>query len=273
MTKSRVLPLLLISAASCALASAAAADPIVVHGIYPKLSQATQTDQGYNSPDGRTSTDTRAPAPAPAQPGSLGGGFIEMLLSGHGLQGSQPGPQSNAQSAHEMTAMALGPIAPSTVINPDPRAQREIDPQFKRQEVDYDGPQKPGTIVIDTKDKFLFLVEKSGKAMRYGIGVGREGFTWSGTETISRKAEWPDWTPPEDMLKRRPDLPTHMDGGPENPLGARAMYLGASLYRIHGTNEPYTIGTNVSSGCIRMMNEDVEDLYDRVKVGTKVIVM
>jgi len=169
--------------------------------------------------------------------------------------------------------MAFGPVAPSTVINPDPRAQREIDPQFKRQEVDYDGPQKPGTIVIDTKDKFLFLVEKGGKAMRYGIGVGREGFTWSGVEKISRKAEWPDWTPPDDMLKRRPDLPTHMDGGPQNPLGARALYLGASLYRIHGTNEPYTIGTNVSSGCIRMMNEDVEDLYDRVGVGTKVVVM
>ncbi len=142
-----------------------------------------------------------------------------------------------------------------------------------RQEVDYPGTERPGTIVIDTKDKFLFLVEKDGKALRYGVGVGREGFAWSGVEKISRKAEWPDWTPPSEMLKRRPDLPTHMEGGIGNPLGARALYLGASLYRIHGTNEPYSIGTNVSSGCIRMMNEDVIDLYNRVGVGTKVIVM
>ncbi len=109
--------------------------------------------------------------------------------------------------------------------------------------------------------------------MRYGIGVGRPGFSWSGVKTISRKAEWPDWTPPAEMLARRPDLPRHMDGGPANPLGARALYLGSSLYRIHGTNEPETIGTNVSSGCIRMMNEDVIDLYGRVGVGTRVIVM
>ena len=130
-----------------------------------------------------------------------------------------------------------------------------------------------GTIVVDTPNKFLFLVQGNGKALRYGIGVGRPGFTWSGVKTISAKKEWPAWTPPPEMLARRPDLPRHMEGGPENPLGARAMYLGSSLYRIHGSNEPWTIGTNVSSGCIRMRNEDVIDLYGRVNVGAKVVVI
>jgi L,D-transpeptidase catalytic domain len=146
----------------------------------------------------------------------------------------------------------------------DPEAEPE--PQFRRQEVDYPGPEAPRTIVIDTPDKFLFLIEPHGKALRYGIGVGRPGFEWAGVKRISRKTEWPDWTPPPQILLRRPDLPRHMDGGPDNPLGARALYLGSSLYRIHGTNEPSTIGHNVSSGCIRMMNEDVIDLYGRVPV-------
>ncbi len=117
------------------------------------------------------------------------------------------------------------------------------------------------------------MVEDGGKALRYGIGVGRPGFTWAGVKTISAKREWPDWRPPADMLQRRPDLPRYMPGGVDNPLGARAMYLGSTLYRIHGSNEPWTIGTNVSSGCIRMRNEDVEDLYGRVPVGTKVVVI
>ncbi len=133
--------------------------------------------------------------------------------------------------------------------------------------------EAPGTIVVDTPNKFLFLIEPHGRALRYGIGVGRPGFTWSGVKWVSRKAEWPDWTPPAQMVLRRPDLPRHMAGGPDNPLGARALYLGSSLYRIHGTNEPSTIGHNVSSGCIRMMNEDVIDLYDRVPLGAKVIVL
>ncbi len=127
--------------------------------------------------------------------------------------------------------------------------------------------------MVDTPNKFLYLVEGNGRAMRYGIGVGRPGFTWSGVKSITAKREWPDWTPPAEMIARRPDLPRHMEGGPENPLGARAMYLGSTLYRIHGSNEPWTIGTNVSSGCIRMRNEDVIDLYGRVNVGTKVVVM
>jgi len=138
--------------------------------------------------------------------------------------------------------------------------------------VSYTGPHQPGTIIVNTSERRLYLVLAHGQALRYGIGVGRDGFSWSGTNTISMKREWPDWTPPEDMLRRRPDLPRHMVGGADNPLGARALYLGSSLYRIHGSNEPETIGQAVSSGCIRMTNDDVIDLYDRVKVGTTVVV-
>ncbi len=127
--------------------------------------------------------------------------------------------------------------------------------------------------MVDTPNRFLFLVLGNGRALRYGVGVGRPGFEWAGVKSVTRKAEWPDWTPPPEMLKRRPELPHHMAGGEDNPLGARALYLGSSLYRIHGTNEPDTIGHDVSSGCIRMMNEDVIDLYERVKLGTKVVVI
>ena len=192
------------------------------------------------------------PAPAPTR-GRYGGGFIEALLTGGARRRRRWPPQMRA--------------------SPTSDAEAEPDPQFRRQEVDYSGPEAAGTLVVDTPDRFLFLVEPNGKALRYGIGVGRPGFEWSGVKRISRKSEWPDWTPPAQMLLRRPDLPRHMAGGPDNPLGARALYLGSSLYRIHGTNEPSTIGHNVSSGCIRMMNEDVIDLYERVSVGTKVIVL
>lgn len=141
-----------------------------------------------------------------------------------------------------------------------------------RQTVAYPVSHKPGTIVISTRERRLYLMVAPGQAIRYGIGVGKEGFQWAGVKNITRKAEWPSWTPPAQMLRRRPDLPRFMKGGPENPLGARAMYLGSSLYRIHGSNEPETIGTAVSSGCIRMTNDDVIDLYNRVQVGTRVIV-
>ena len=130
----------------------------------------------------------------------------------------------------------------------------------------------PGTIVVSTTERRMYYVLGDGKAIRYGVGVGRPGFEWSGTKTITAKREWPDWRPPSEMLKRRPDLPRYMPGGPENPLGARAMYLGSSLYRIHGSNEPDTIGQAVSSGCIRMLNDDVVDLYSRATVGAQVIV-
>ena len=149
----------------------------------------------------------------------------------------------------------------------------ELPARFQRQIVDYRTTEQPGTIIIDTPNTYLYLVLGNGKAMRYGIGVGREGFTWSGTQTISKKAEWPDWTPPAEMIERQPYLPRFMAGGPGNPLGARAMYLGASVYRIHGTNDPSTIGHRVSSGCIRLTNDDVADLYSRVNLGTKVVVL
>jgi len=142
----------------------------------------------------------------------------------------------------------------------------------KRETIAYSGPYSPGTIIISTQERRLYLVLPNGQALKYGVGVGREGFAWGGEKTISAKREWPSWTPPAQMLRRRPDLPHFMPGGPENPLGARAMYLGSSLYRIHGSNEPETIGQAVSSGCIRMTNEDVQDLYERVRVGTRVIV-
>jgi lipoprotein-anchoring transpeptidase ErfK/SrfK len=138
--------------------------------------------------------------------------------------------------------------------------------------VPYTGRERPGTVIISTPERRLYLVLGGGQALRYGIGVGRIGFTWAGTTAVSMKREWPDWTPPEQMLQRRPDLPRHMAGGMANPLGARALYLGSSLYRIHGSNEPDTIGTAVSSGCFRLTNDDVIDLYNRVPVGTKVIV-
>jgi len=149
----------------------------------------------------------------------------------------------------------------------------ELPSRFKRQVVSYATHEAPGTIVIDTPNTYLYLVLGNGRALRYGIGVGREGFTWAGIKHVERMAEWPDWHPPQEMLERQPYLPRFMAGGPGNPLGARAMYLSGSVYRIHGTNAPHTIGQRVSSGCIRLTNEDVEDLYSRVRLGAKVVVL
>jgi lipoprotein-anchoring transpeptidase ErfK/SrfK len=162
-------------------------------------------------------------------------------------------------------------------IRPNRAVRSQIEPQFLPQVIAYDSKEKPGTIVIDTNNRFLYLVMEGGQAKRYGVGVGKPGFEWAGEHKVTRKAEWPTWTPPSEMITREAAkghyLPARMDGGPENPLGARAMYLGSTLYRIHGTNAPWTIGSAVSSGCIRMRNEDVTDLYGRVPVGTKVIVI
>ncbi len=193
---------------------------------------------------------------------NLGGGFIEFLFSGGRAVAPPPRPQ--------LDVLARGEPIEQTDAAVDPRA---IDPKYLKQVVAYASPEPAGTIVIDTPNRFLFLVQGDGTAVRYGIGVGKPGFTWAGEKKVSAKKEWPDWTPPPEMLQRRPDLPHFMAGGPENPLGARAMYLGSSLYRIHGSNEPWTIGQAVSSGCIRMRNEDVIDLYEKVKVGTKVVVI
>jgi lipoprotein-anchoring transpeptidase ErfK/SrfK len=150
--------------------------------------------------------------------------------------------------------------------------EEQLSGAYERQAVFFRTSEPPGTIIIDTKSRFLYLVQPNNRALRYGIGVGREGFQWAGLERISRKQEWPDWRPPPEMIERQPYLPRFMAGGPGNPLGARAMYLGKTVYRIHGTNQPQTIGHAVSSGCFRLVNADVIDLYDRVPVGTKVII-
>ncbi len=238
-----------LSALALATADARAAtmDNLVIPGMGPPLSH-------------------QSAPPAPAG-GGLGGGFIEFVVTGLS-GGPHPAPRAlpAAPQANDQVVAALAPPPPSEL-------EGKPAEEYLRREVDYTGAERPGTIIIDTPEKFLFLVLPHGRAIRYGVGVGRPGFEWAGVKTISRKAEWPGWTPPPEMMLRRPDLPAHMDGGPANPLGARALYLGSSMYRIHGTNEPSTIGRNVSSGCIRMMNEDVIDLYDRVRVGTKVIVM
>ena len=203
---------------------------------------------------------TQYPQYAPAR-SNLGGGFIEALFG-------------DGQPARPAYGGRWGAAYPAR-LDPEYResARDEMNPVYQRQVVDYGGGEKAGTIIIDTPKRFLYLVQDNGRALRYGIGVGRPGFTWAGVKAVSAKREWPDWRPPTEMLKRRPDLPRYMAGGPENPLGARAMYLGNTLYRIHGSNEPWTIGTQVSSGCIRMRNEDVIDLYERVKIGTRVVVI
>jgi lipoprotein-anchoring transpeptidase ErfK/SrfK len=218
-----------------------------------------------------------APARVAAVQPDLGGGFIQFLFGGAAPPASAPAP---AQTSPGEVASAPAPLATALANDPDAAAAANgddghppVDPKYDRQVVDYGTKEAQGTIIIDTPHKFLYLVEDGGKAMRYGIGVGRPGFTWAGVKTVTAKHEWPDWRPPEAMLKRQPELPRFMAGGPQNPLGARAMYLGSTDYRIHGSNEPWTIGQNVSSGCIRLRNADVIDLYNRVKVGTKVVVM
>lgn len=185
---------------------------------------------------------------------------------------------AQAQSRGYMDAM-FG--APSGMALTQSRPQHALQyqtqyvshPTFLRQVVNYRTHETPGTLVVDTRRHYLYLVMRDGKAMRYGIGVARMGFEWRGTHRVSAKREWPSWTPPAEMHARQPGLPKFMEGGPNNPMGARALYLGSTLYRIHGTNEPWSIGRSVSSGCIRMTNEDVIDLYQRASVGTKVVVI
>jgi len=206
------------------------------------------------------SGNVEAPPIRLAQGPNFGGGFLELLFRG---------PRNNDAPRYEPFQR---PFDPAERQYGQP-GEQTVHPRYLKQVVDYDGNERGGTVIINTNERFLYLIQGDGTAIRYGIGVGRPGFTWAGVRQITRKREWPDWTPPPEMLKRRPDLPRHMEGGPENPLGARAMYLGSTLYRIHGSNEPWTIGTAVSSGCIRMRNEDVIDLYERVKVGTKVVVI
>jgi len=244
------------------------------------LTGATASAQPVSvAPSGQMSRSQAIPTTPPMvvvarQPelrGNLGGGFIEFLFGDNAPQRQvAPSPVIYPDAAQGAQRYANTEPAVDSMLEPQ---SRPIDPQFLRQRVDYPGSEEPGSIVIDTPNHFLYLVEPGGKAMRYGIGVGRPGFTWSGVHSVSSMKEWPDWVPPKEMLQRQPYLPHHMAGGPNNPLGARALYLGSTLYRIHGSNEPWTIGRNVSSGCIRMRNVDVIDLYGRVKLGTKVVVL
>src|SRR6185312_12376272 len=177
--------------------------------------------------------------------------------------------------AGSAVAAPLPPSAPRADLSPLAAEAEpfEMAPELRRQIVPYSANVAPGTIIVDTANTYLYFVLGEGRAIRYGIGVGREGFTWSGVEQVTRKAEWPDWTPPAEMIARQPYLARFTAGGEGNPLGARAIYLGKTIYRIHGTNAPETIGTNVSSGCIRLLNADVIDLYGRVAVGAKIIVL
>jgi lipoprotein-anchoring transpeptidase ErfK/SrfK len=217
----------------------------------PWVMQLQRGPNGAPVRPGQRKTMRMVPAPEPARPAKVRAPAYRAAQDGSQHTTAVPAPKQPAETHH-------------------------IEPKFLPQVVAYDGPHQPGTIIIDTGQRFLFLVLEDGKARRYGVGVGKEGFAWKGTETITRKREWPDWRPPAEMIAREKkkgrNLPVHMAGGPENPLGARALYLGSTLYRIHGTNAPWSIGKAVSSGCIRMRNEDVIELYERVGTGTKVVV-
>jgi len=226
-----------------------------------------------------------APAPPPFTPfnGQYSGQYSGQD-TGHQLD-AQPDDQRVVRppgaigSAPNAAPQQATPPENSSVMTLPPEDQpetgqpKELPANLKKQMVDFPTKEPAGTIIIDTPHTYLYLVLGNGRAVRYGIGVGREGFTWAGTERISRMKEWPDWFPPSEMIERQPYLPRMMAGGPGNPLGARALYLGNTLYRIHGTNQPSTIGQYVSSGCIRLLNEDIEDLFSRVQVGTRVVVL
>jgi lipoprotein-anchoring transpeptidase ErfK/SrfK len=231
-----------------------AGPPAVIYADRPPGSPpAYYPDRGYGDPD------------APRPPGAVGG------APGYGgpppaVTGSVP-PPAAGPDGRPLTIASLPPEE-----QPD-AAPAQLPPNLRRQEVSFVTKEPAGTIVVDTPNTYLYYVLGNGRAIRYGVRVGREGFTWTGVQKITKKTEWPDWYPPTEMIERQPYLPRFMAGGPGSPLGARAMYLGNTVYRIHGTNQPSTIGKFVSSGCIGMLNEDVSDLFDRAKVGTRVVVM
>jgi lipoprotein-anchoring transpeptidase ErfK/SrfK len=245
------------------------------------------SDQGYRSaqpPQGYepavAGTRPYYGAPGAVPPGPAGSAEQDAILR-EAMRSKLP-PSSGQIDSGEGDPRVTGSIGDSDPRNmaafpPDVRPEtgpkKELAPQFRRTLVDYYTKEPAGTIIIDTPNTYLYLVLGNGKALRYGVGVGREGFTWSGAQQVTRMAEWPDWNPPEEMIVRQPYLPRFMAGGETNPLGARALYLGKTIYRIHGTNQPSTIGTFVSSGCIRLTNEDVMDLYSRIRVGTRVVVL
>jgi lipoprotein-anchoring transpeptidase ErfK/SrfK len=234
--------------------------------FHPIEPEAMPPRPNYAAPQG---APPPLPSTAAAQPGLAAPADANAvrppMTIGPTLQ-SDPGATSTLRGDAHFAALPPD-------VRPETGPAKELPPQFRRTLIDYRTKEPAGTLIVDTQNTHLYLVLGNGKAMRYGIGVGREGFTWAGTEKVSRMAEWPDWHPPEEMIERQPYLPRFMAGGPGNPLGARALYLGNTIYRIHGTNQPSTIGTFVSSGCIRLINEDVMDLYTRVKVGTRVVVL
>ncbi len=234
------------------VANAPYSDPSRQPTGYPPGAFSGQQPAGMASPYGNNAA---APQQTYAQP----------------AYGQPPAAVNNGANTNGANGTSVAMLPPED--QPETGPAKELPANLKRQIVDYVTKESPGTLVIDTPNTYLYYVLPGGKAERYGIGVGREGFTWAGTEKISRKAEWADWRPPAEMIERQPYLPRFMAGGPGNPLGARTMYLGGTIYRIHGTNQPSTIGQFMSSGCIRMLNEDVENLYERVKVGTKVVVL
>jgi lipoprotein-anchoring transpeptidase ErfK/SrfK len=247
------------------------------------LREAQQQGQ-YGAPD-------RLPYPERNEPPPPDPAFIAPFNAparGHQLdsqQQQQPATNDNANAMRPPGAVGAAPNAAPQPVPPAATAAlppedqpeqgppQELPENLQKQMVDFRTKEPAGTIIIDTPHTYLYLILGHGKAIRYGIGVGREGFTWSGTERVSKMKEWPDWFPPAEMIERQPYLPRMMAGGPGNPLGARALYLGHTLYRIHGTNQPSTIGKTVSSGCIRLLNKDIEDLYSRVQVGSRVVVL
>ncbi|MGE0677243.1 L,D-transpeptidase family protein [Pseudolabrys sp.] len=217
--------------------------------------------------------------PASAVPGAAPAPGAQLPQPAFAAPQGQPSDPSTPRPPGAVGVAPPGASATSATVaalppedQPETGTPKELPPNLQRQMVDFQSKEAPGTLIVDTDNTYLYLVLGNGKAMRYGIGVGREGFTWAGTERVSRMAEWPDWHPPAEMIERQPYLPRFMAGGDGNPLGARALYLGKTLYRIHGTNQPSTIGSYVSSGCIRLLNKDIEDLYSRVQVGTRVVV-
>ncbi|MBS9475606.1 L,D-transpeptidase [Ancylobacter radicis] len=248
------------------IANAPYSDPSRQPAGYPSGAYSGQQPAGMASPYGQAPANNYGQPPAygsaAAQPGA-------PVYAPPAAVGSAPRQDLNNSYGSNGSSVAMLPPEDQ----PEDGPAKPLPDNLRRQVVDYVTKEPPGTIIIDTPNTYLYYVLPGGKAERYGIGVGREGFTWAGTEKISRKAEWADWRPPAEMIERQPYLPRFMAGGPGNPLGARTMYLGGTIYRIHGTNQPSTIGQFMSSGCIRMLNEDVENLYDRVKVGTRVVVL
>jgi lipoprotein-anchoring transpeptidase ErfK/SrfK len=252
---------------------------VVLGSLVLSASNIASAQSLFSAADPAPETGSAVVAAAPEVQRNPITGFIEFLF-GDAVRQSQRGSQQwfGAPPRQDSRDEQEGRLAYANASSDDPppdeqRSEHRIDPRLFRHEVSYAGTEPPGTVVIDTPNHYLYLVQPEGQAIRYGIGVGRPGFTWSGKHSISAKREWPDWVPPDEMIKRQPYLPHFVAGGPNNPLGARALYLGSTLYRIHGSNEPWTIGRNVSSGCIRMRNADIIDLFERVKVGTKVVVL